>query len=267
MHRQLKFLTPAFALFLVTQCRGAPSPSAEQLAHTYCAACHAFPDPGLLDKQTWRTGVLPQMIERLRGRTFSVAQSGTQSPYMTVLPQAVPEQDRNRIVTFYLERAPDTLPAQVPPAEPTIDPVFFRSSALVPRLPSSAIITLLHADSTARRIYVGEAATNLLRVVGWNRRLITTLELASAPTGVIVDGSRVLVLESGMLSPNDEPRGSLVQYDVGADGTLRRNRTVIDSLFRPVFVRALDADGDGGRDFLICEFGDNRGQLALYHRS
>jgi hypothetical protein len=55
-----------------------------------------------------------------------------------------------------------------------------------------------------------------------------------------------------------------VQYEVGVDGAMHRNRTIIDSLFRPVFVRQLDADGDGRTDYLICEFGDNRGRLALY---
>lgn len=36
-----------------------------QLAQAYCRACHAFPDPSLLDKQTWKNGVLPQMALRL----------------------------------------------------------------------------------------------------------------------------------------------------------------------------------------------------------
>ncbi len=67
-----------------------------------------------------------------------------------------------------------------------------------------------------------------------------------------------------MLEPNDEPRGSLAQYDVAPDGSLHFDRTIIDSLFRPVFVREFDADGDGRNDFLIAEFGDNRGRLALY---
>jgi len=265
MHRLIKLFALIVASVVVAHCRG---PDGERLAHTYCAACHAFPDPSLLDKNTWRTGVLPQMVQRLSGAPpqLSVAQSETRSPYMTVLTKPVPQADRDRIVAFYLEHAPDSLPPQALPAEPRLDPEVFRPGAFVPRLASSAIITLLYADTTGggAAVFVGEAATNLLRVFGWDRRLITTLQLASPPTGVIVQGARVLVLETGMLEPNDEPRGSLVQYDVAPDGGLRFNRTVIDSLFRPVFVRELDADGDGRNDFLIAEFGDNRGRLALY---
>lgn len=265
MHRLITLFALIVASTVVAQCRGPYASDGERLAHTYCAACHAFPDPSLLDKNTWRTGVLPQMVQRLSGPPqLSVAQSEARSPYMTVLTKPVPQADRDRIVAFYLEHAPDSLPPQVLPAEPRLDPELFRPGAFVPRLASSAIITLLYADSAARRVFVGEAATNLLRVFGWNRRLITTLELSSPPTGVIVQGSHVLVLETGMLEPNDEPRGSLAQYDVAPDGALHFNRTILDSLFRPVFVREFDADGDGRNDFLIAEFGDNRGRLALY---
>lgn len=262
MHRLATLL--AFALaYAVVGCRGPYKSDGEKLAHSYCAACHAFPDPGLLDKRTWRTGVLPQMLERLSGQAFSVAQP--RNPYMSVLAKAVPKDQRDLIAEFYVQQAPDSLPPQALPAEPRLNPDGFRIGPFVPRLESSAIITLLKADSASRRIYVGEAATNLLRVFGWNRRLIATLHLKSAATDVLPQGGRLLVLESGMLEPNDEPRGTLARYDVAADGSLRLDRTLIDSLYRPVFVRALDADGDGREDFIICEFGDNRGRLALYH--
>jgi hypothetical protein len=265
MHRLTKVLALASA-FTVANCRSPYTSDGERLAHAYCSACHAFPEPGLLDKKTWQTGVLPPMLERLGGPgpEFSVAQPSTRSPYMTVLTKPVPQADRDRIVAFYVDHAPDSLPPQALPAEPRLDPELFRPGSFVPRLASSAIITLLYADTAGRRVFVGEAATNLLRVFGWNRRLITSLELPSPPTGVIAEGRRVLVLESGILEPNDEPRGSLAQYDVGPDGALHFNHTIIDSLFRPVFVREFDADGDGRNDFLIAEFGDNRGRLALY---
>ena len=262
MHRSSKLA--ALVLVTTAAARCTSSASGERLAHTYCAACHAFPEPGLLDKKTWRTGVLPQMIERLSGPDLTVGSS--RSPYMTVLTKPVPQKGRDRIVAFYLEHAPDSMAAQVLPAEPRIDPDIFQPGPFVrpPGVPSSAIITLLSADSAGRRVFVGEAGTNVLRVFGWDRRLITTLQLASPPTGVIADGRRVLVLESGILSPNDEPQGTLVQYDADDRGTLRLTRVIIDSLFRPVFVRELDADGDGRNDYVICEFGDNRGRLALY---
>src|SRR5687767_2088953 len=37
----------------------------QQLAQGYCGSCHLFPEPNLLDKQTWKNGVLPNMALRL----------------------------------------------------------------------------------------------------------------------------------------------------------------------------------------------------------
>jgi len=37
----------------------------EALAKKYCASCHLYPEPQLLDKKTWREGVLPNMAMRL----------------------------------------------------------------------------------------------------------------------------------------------------------------------------------------------------------
>ena len=183
---------------------------------------------------------------------------------MTVLTKAVSPRDWDQIVQYYRERSPDTLPYQSLPAEPRVDPDLFRTGPFVPRMHSSAIITLLKVDPTYERIFVGEAGTNRLLIFDWKRRLLSTLTLGSPPTDLIVENEHVLVLESGILSPNDQARGSLVQYDFSGHDSLRFNRVLIDSLLRPVFVEQFDFARDGRNDFLICEFGDNRGRLALY---
>ena len=129
---------------------------------------------------------------------------------------------------------------------------------------SSAIITLLKTDTIHDRIFIGEAGSNTLRIFDFNRRLISSLTLGSPPTDLIVEGDSVLVLESGILDPNDQPKGTLVKYEFAGADSLRSPRVLIDSLFRPVFVQQFDFDKDGVNEFLICEFGNNRGRLALY---
>ena len=234
-------------------CNPSHQSAGERLARQNCAACHAFPDPQLLSKSVWQKGVLPQMAPRLGVSTKSLFDATSRNPNMTVLKRAVSDADWEKIVAYYLEHAPDTLPPQSLPAEPQRDPGFFKVAPLVPRLQSSGIITLLKTDTAHQRIYVGEAGTNMLRIFDFNRRLISQQKLASPPTDVIVDSGRVLLLESGILDPNDEPKGSLIELN---------GRVLIDSLYRPVFVREL-----GPNEFLICEYGDNRGRLALYRLS
>lgn len=236
----------------------------EKLARTYCAACHAFPEPQLLDKHTWQAGVLPQMAPRLGIGTHSLADAMSRNPLMTVLPVRVSEPDWERIVAYYLAGAPDRLPDQALPAQPQVDPPFFRPQPFAPGMKSSGITTLLKIDSTHQRIFIGDAGANTLSVFDWNRHLLSTVALGSPPTDLVVDGESVLVLESGILNPNDEPRGSLVRYDFAGHDSLKSPIVVIDSLYRPVFFQQFDFDKDGRNELVICEFGDNRGRLALY---
>jgi hypothetical protein len=254
----------ACACLSLASCHGPQRSEGENLARTYCAACHAFPEPQLLDKATWQSGVLPQMAPRLGVSTKSSFNEALRNPHLVVLTQTVSTEDWEKIVRYYLERSPDTLPLQSLPAQPRVDPVFFKTAPFVPRLHSSAIITLLETDQAHERIFVGEAGSNRLLMFDWNRQLMSTLILGSPPTDVIVQKEHVLVLESGILDPNDQPKGRLVRYDFAGADSLQFSRILIDSLFRPVFVEQFDFDGDGLNEFLICEYGDNRGQLALY---
>src|SRR5438105_1090618 len=263
-HAALRCGVLALACLSLTDCSRPNRSEGERLARTYCAACHMFPQPALLDKTTWRTGVLPQMARRLGLPAKSLFAEMSRDPAMVVLAKAVSEPDWEKIVGYYLDHAPDTLPQQSLPAQPQLDPPVFSAGPFIPRLQSSAIITLLKTDTVNERIFVGEAGSNTLRVFDFNRHLKASLTLGSPPTDVISEKDRLLVLESGRLEPNDEPKGTLEQYDLARDGSLHFNRILIDSLLRPVFVKQFDFAGHGRQDFVICEFGNNRGRLALY---
>jgi VCBS repeat protein/FG-GAP repeat protein len=253
----------SFACLSLASCDALRKSEGEKLARARCAACHAFPEPRLLDKATWQSGVLPPMATRLGVPSDASFNEALRNPDI-VIPNPVSQQDWGKIVRYYLEHSPDTLPDQSLPAQPRVDPEFFRTAPFVPRMQSSAIITLLETDPTRERVFVGEAVSNRLLTFDWKHHLIATLALGSPPTDLIIEKDHVLVLESGILSPNDQPRGTLAQYDLAGHDSLRFSRILIDSLFRPVFVDQYDFDGDGLNEFLICEYGDNRGRLALY---
>lgn len=238
-----------------------------RLARANCSVCHAFPEPALLDKKTWQDGVLPQMAVRVGARLATSPRAAFTNPYMIVLPRAVPQADFDKIAAYYRDSAPDKLPDQSLPATPQLDPSFFQVKPMVDRLVSSGIITLLKTDTTRQRIYVGEAGSNTLRVFDFSRRLLSSVTLGSPPTDLIAEKDRLLVLESGILDPNDEAKGSLVQYDIVGHDSLRLAKVIIDSLLRPVFVQGYDFANNGHITYGICEFGNNRGRLALYRDS
>src|SRR2546430_7168269 len=66
-------------------CNRTRNADGERLARVYCAACHTFPDPALLDKKTWESGVLPQMARRTGVQAKSLFEETSQSPYMITL--------------------------------------------------------------------------------------------------------------------------------------------------------------------------------------
>jgi hypothetical protein len=181
-----------------------------------------------------------------------------------VAPTRLSHEDWQKIVAYYTSLAPDSLPYQSLPSEPALDPALFKTAPFATGFKSSGIVTLLKIDSVHQRIFIGDGGNNTLSVFDWNRHLKSTLTLKSAPTDVIVDGNSVYVLESGILNPNDQAAGSLVRYELDAHDSLQLGGVVIDSLFRPVFVQAFDFLGNGRKEFVICEFGNNRGRFALY---
>jgi hypothetical protein len=204
------------------------------------------------------------MAPRVGVNATSLAAVMSRSPYMAVLGSHVSNEDWQKIVGYFRDNAPDSMPDQKLPAEPEIDPPFFAIGSLSPALRSGGVITLLRVDSSHHRIFIGEAGSNTLKVLDWKRQLLASLRLESAPTDLIVDGDRVLLLESGILDPNDEPKGTLREYAFSAHDSLRLRGTLIDSLLRPVSVEKFDLDGTGRPVYIICEFGNNRGRLAYY---
>src|SRR3954469_1227820 len=182
VHRFFRLALLYGVLSMPGACRKPQPASGEELARAYCSSCHAFPDPGLLDKNSWQKGVLPQMAPRVGVKAQSLYDEMAQNPYMRVLLKPVPPEDWEKIVGYFTTHAPDSLPEQSLPAEPALDPAIFRPVPFAARLQSTGIITLLKADSIHQRFFVGEAGSNTLRVFDWNRRLLSSTTLGSPPT-------------------------------------------------------------------------------------
>ena len=90
----------ALSCFSLTNCHRSHRVAGERLARTYCAACHMFPEPALLDKATWRTGVLPQMAVRLGMPAQSLFAAMHREPAMVVLTKGVSQADWEKIAAY-----------------------------------------------------------------------------------------------------------------------------------------------------------------------
>jgi len=118
--RWLLLLAGALALVIIPQIGNRDSgKTGEELAHTYCASCHLFPEPALLDKKTWTTGVLPEMGLRMGiGDRHTVLNRMSFQLFdrlcsLGIYPAqaAITPKEWKRITEFYTKNAPDSLAA------------------------------------------------------------------------------------------------------------------------------------------------------------
>ena len=104
---------PFIGLLLTLSCN--KQSEGEKLAQTYCASCHLFPEPSLLDKTTWKNNVMPIMAQQMglqivNGEVYPDIQKGADGKFESVA--SVTPEDWAKITAFYEENAPEKLPSQ-----------------------------------------------------------------------------------------------------------------------------------------------------------
>jgi hypothetical protein len=93
-----------------------PIGTGEELAKIYCATCHLFPEPSLLDKSSWTEHVLPNMGWRLGIRKAGdnpYAEMEKDEAQLTKALNIYPDKallplaDWQKIVAYYQHNAPE----------------------------------------------------------------------------------------------------------------------------------------------------------------
>jgi cytochrome c553 len=242
----------------------------DELARTWCGSCHAFPEPHLLDKETWRTRIMPEMASRL-GLSPEGYNPYTRMEYedlqvllrTTAYPARplLAEEDFAKIAAYYEATAPAELAPQPPkPAVTETLPGFVLKTvpAFQRDVPQT---TLLKIDTARGTLFLGTRRNQLLRL-DRQLRILDTLRVASplADLHLRPDGSAYL-LGMGLMDPNDQRRGTLQYWQPGTSP-----RPVLDSLARPVTMQEADLNADGRPDLIVGQFGNYLGRLSWYER-
>lgn len=246
-------------IILLFSC-SSPEEKQEQLAKTYCASCHAFPDPSLLDKKTWENSVLPKMAFRM-GMDYSQLGEIAEQDQPIVL-QALPEsqmvsnEEWEAIKNYYLRLAPDSL-VQPVTEEKNLEQ-FFPSQVPLADSPIP-MLSLLEADTANKVLYIGTRQSKLY-TLDYHFKVQQQLQLPSPPSDIIFSNNQQQILTLGIMDPNDQPRGSLHHI---IDGKFETS-PIIDSLKRPAAMEVVDLNNDGLMDYVICAFGNYTGALLAY---
>ncbi|WP_347156618.1 FG-GAP repeat domain-containing protein [Pontibacter chitinilyticus] len=220
----------------------------KQLAVTYCSACHLYPQPELLNKESWNN-VLPEMKKQMD-------KSGIQIKLFEWL--AIQDSYRQAAPAKLTEPGPETLTQQAT--------IFRKTDSLTVVLPKESAATLVKYDAAGKQFFIGDATGNLFIIR--KGELTRTVHTDQLPVDVQEDRTnhQLLVLGLGNFFPSEEMKGKLVA--INADGN---QQTIADSLKRPVQFVARDFNGNGDQEYLISSFGStmgkvNSGRLSLFYK-
>lgn len=258
--RYLIFLLFSLIFFLTVISCETISQKEERLAKQYCGSCHLFPEPNLLDKETWANKVLPQMAFRMGFINSEIINKIPPNDLPIVL-EIIPKepiisiQEWEAICNYFNKNAPDSLTVEERSITDSVDQFNIYPS----RLFRKSFITLLKFDSINRKMYAGNRASKLYELNS-DFSAVDSIQLSSPPSHIDFDDDDFVISEMGIMDPNDQAKGKLV--------SIKRNSktasVILDSLQRPVYFEKKDFNNDGQDDFVVCAFGNYTGGLLLF---
>ena len=249
-----------------SQSQAAPAVTDDQLARVTCGGCHAFPPSEILPRDAWRNEFVRMMFLR-EGRLPPI---GT-AAYRTV--QLPP--DMERVLPFFLARAPEHLPA--PESWPDISesPVRFeRHGMAMPDMPDTPAVSnvnlvdidgdktldVLGADMRQGVIFTGHPAN-----AGGTLSIIASIPHPAHVSLTDVDGDGVqdlLVAELGEFFPADHDKGAVIL--LRGLGSGKFGAFWLDGWPRVADVETADFNGDGKSDLAVAAFGWHKtGQVTI----
>jgi FG-GAP-like repeat len=240
----------------------------KMLAIKYCASCHLFPEPNLLDKETWTKNVLPNM-----GLRLGLKDAG-ENPYtdlaeadqkrlkeLAIYPETplLTTEEWTAIVRFYEQNAPSALQVSAADIYPiAADLPLFKPALLTLFSKKVPQTTLLKFDKATTQLYVGDAQ-NELYVADSSFRLKKTWQTASPATDIdFPNNQQPRLLTIGSMRPSDQKQGQWASLDTNL------TKQNFQNLQRPVSFAARDVNNDGKEDVIIAQFGNHSGKLSWF---
>lgn len=236
----------------------------KQLALKYCSSCHLFPEPDLLDKNTWSTSVLPNMAMRLglKGigknpyKDLSIEDS-TLLKNTGIYPDIplISKEEWAEIVKYYETTAPSVLRSTKEKILVSNSISLFKPQFLTVSTKKVPKTTLLKFDKNTTQLYIGDAQ-NELYVTDSLFQLKEVFKTESPATDIdFPKNKKNRILTIGTMRPTDQKQGNLTSTD---------GQLIMSALQRPVQFAATDLNKDGKEDIVVAQFGNNTGRLSWF---
>jgi hypothetical protein len=225
-----------------------------------------FPEPEILDKETWEKEALPFMSKwlGLSKINLQIRPGGKHVEAAGIFPNAplIAAEDWEAIRRYYLETAPARALPQ--PPRPRIQRELNGFDLLNPDYRFEVpLTTLVKIDPGKRQFYLGDAGTRTLNLLDARGRLQVSLPLDSAPVSLVFKDSWIYATLIGTLTPSDEPQGKLLVLK-RTPGGFQQVAELASALPRPTDTVFADLNGDGLEDFAVCGFGNYLGRFSWF---
>ncbi|KAA0993682.1 FG-GAP repeat domain-containing protein [Dyadobacter aurulentus] len=248
--------------------------SGRELSIAHCSRCHLLVSPQILPKASWQK-VLPAMGQRMgiyAGVTrpdslFNPKTGGSVVKSAHIFPEKpiISKADWQKIEQYYLDNAPDSIPAPVRSRKIQLGLRHFKYRK-PPTAHRPALTTMVKILPDKQGIVFSDGKGKQKKMTFLNPRLEAqyTIALPSAPVHFYQTSKELYVTTIGnTVFPTDAAEGSVQRWVKGAAGYALSN-TPVSNLRRPVNMAYGDLNNDGFEDIVACEFGNETGQLAWY---
>ncbi|MEP6844918.1 MAG: VCBS repeat-containing protein, partial [Panacibacter sp.] len=242
----------------------------KQLSATYCQSCHLLPDPSFLDAKTWEKGVLPWMGPMLGIFHYGMHTYPSEKYDMNLGENFYPSQpvltdvQWKSIIDYYTALAPDTLLAGKNDVPITMGLPMFEAKmpSFKDSIPHSCMV-VIDTVMVPGTILIGDAIKqNITRV---SSKMQTIDSIRSSGPVVYIDFSKDGTLECniGIIIPNNGKHGTINSLQINAGKKMGYDPVpLFDSLARPVQIITADLNKDEREDYLLCEYGNLKGELS-----
>jgi len=252
---------------------------ADTLAMTICNTCHRYVNPQFLPRSVWKESVLPSMGFRLgiypggqrpdslfeKGPGGLLVKNAGVYPVRPILAQA----DWQKIVTYYLDSAPDTVLPPVREKKITIGLKHFkyRESKFSHRPAFTTMVNILPEN---RGIVFGDSKPRKSNFTFLKSNLDKdyNVTLNSSPIHYYEKNDTVYLTTIGKsIFPHDGLDGAIQKITrTGPNNQYTKAEVIISDLQRPVNVQYGDLNNDNQEDIVVCEFGNLTGKLTWYQK-